>query len=166
MRKALPHDPYATAVMDALASEALLDHAGSWTEYASDNGIVMLMEVVISLDGDRARAADWDHGVTLLWNQIEGWTWGPGDRDGRLQYVKPLVDSSLVPDPADVVRAAEILLTDETTDRLPVTGTTRPAPATIPPQIQELLDEVADEQGEEDVPTEETLRALAAYTGG
>ncbi|MFI8254096.1 DUF6292 family protein [Streptomyces filamentosus] len=162
----LPHDPYANAVMAALAAEGLLDPDESWTEYASDNGVVMLMEATISLDTDRARNAGWTHGATLLWTQIDGWSWGPDTATaGRLQYTEPLITGTVVPAPENVVRAAAILLDGQAgASRLPVSGTARPAASTVPPAIQAALDEDAEAIDTDDyAPTSETLRQLAAY---
>jgi hypothetical protein len=157
----LPHDAYATAVMAALDAEGLVNANDSWTEYASDNGVVMLMELVVSLDGDRAREAGWGHGLTLLWNQVDGWQWGPDTQGGRLQYTRPLV-SRVVPQPADIVRAATALLDGEA-GVLPIAGTPSGVAEAVPPAIQALLDEEIEPGDVDDAPTEETLRQLAAY---
>ncbi|MEU8760664.1 hypothetical protein [Streptomyces sp. NPDC048659] len=161
----LPHDPYAAAVMEALEADGMLDAEGSWTEYSSDNGVVMVMELVITLDEDRTTAAGWEYGATLLWNQVEGWQWGPGSKEGHLQRAEPLIVGCVVPEPADVVRAAAILLDGAPpAGRLPIAGAARPAAAgAVPPAIQELLDAGAEPGTEDYAPTEETLRQLAAY---
>ncbi|MFD8437434.1 hypothetical protein ACFV2I_20330 [Streptomyces microflavus] len=153
----LPHDPYANAVMAALNAEGLLDAANSWTAYDSDDGEVMMMETVINLDPDRARAAGYDHGVTLLWNHTRGgWEYGPAQYDGHLQYVAELITGAPVAEPSDLVRAARILLDPNgNLAALPITGTTRPPAPTIPPLLQAVLDE-----GEVE---EEMARDLSAY---
>ncbi|MET9973920.1 hypothetical protein ACFYOI_03605 [Streptomyces microflavus] len=153
----LPHDPYANAVMAALSAEGLLDAANSWTAYDCDNGEVMMMETVINLDPDRARAAGYDHGVTLLWNHTRGgWEYGPTQHGGHLQYVADLITGAPVAEPTDLVRAAQILLDpNDNLAALPITGTTRPPAQTIPPLLQAVLDEGGVE--------EEMARDLSAY---
>lgn len=69
------------------------------------------MEIVIALDPDRARAAGYDHGVTLLWNHTRGgWEYGPAQHGRQLQYVADLITGAPVAEPTDIVRAARILL--------------------------------------------------------
>ncbi|WP_326677678.1 hypothetical protein [Streptomyces sp. NBC_01237] len=153
----LPHDPYAQAVMAALEAEGLLDAAESWTAYDCDNGEVMMMEVVITLDEDRARAAGWTHGLVLSWNHAEGgWEWGPQGSGGSRDYVLDLIKGTLTPGPDDIVRAVQLLLDDApVADRLPIAGTARPPAQTITPVLQAVLDK--------DGVDEELARALSAY---
>jgi len=137
----LPHDPYANAVMAALSAEGFLNAADSRTEYAEDNGEVMLMEIVIALDTDRAEKAGWTHGALLKWSQLRGWEWGPGTDGALLQYVQDLATGP-VPDPADIVRAAHLILAGPSEARtLPVTGAHRPPAQTIAPLLQAALDD-------------------------
>ncbi|MER8233490.1 hypothetical protein [Streptomyces sp. NPDC094049] len=162
----LPHDPYATAVMSALGAAGLYDPAASWTGHDCDNGAILLMEAVVVLDSDRAEAAGYEYGATVLWDQLDGWRWGPADRNGQLRRIGSLVSGTVVPVPEDVVRAVRLLLGDEQAVKgLPVAGIARPAATVIPPALQALLDEDVDWSDEETVHSKETLRQLAAYAG-
>lgn len=153
----LPHDPYANAVMAALAAEGLLDPADSWTAYDCDNGEVMMMEIVLTLDEDRARAAGWTHGLVLSWNHTyAGWDWGPQRSGGHRDYVLDLIAGTAVPAPADIVRAAQILLDDDpVADRLPITGAGHPPTQAITPTLQAVLNE--------DGVDEDLARLLSTY---
>ncbi|WP_405399208.1 hypothetical protein [Streptomyces microflavus] len=136
----LPHDPYANAVMAALNAEGMLNAADSWTDYAEDDGEVMLMEIVIALDTDRAEKAGWTHGALLKWSQTRGWEWGPGTDGALLQYVQDLATGP-VPDPDSIVRAARLILAGQSdASTLPVTGAHRPPAQTISPLLQTALD--------------------------
>ncbi|MFJ9654297.1 hypothetical protein [Streptomyces microflavus] len=154
----LPHDSYANAVMAALNAESLLSAADSWTAYDCDNGETMMMEIVIALDPDRARAAGYDHGVTLLWNHTRGgWEYGPAQHGRQLQYVADLITGAPVAEPTYIVRAARILLDpDDNLAALPIAGTSRPPGQTITPLLQAVLDEGGVGEG--------LARDLSAYT--
>lgn len=156
----LPHDHYANAVMDALGD--LIDPADSWTEYASDNGEVMLMEIVINLDLDTARAAGWSRGLLIRWDQTIGWEWAYGsDDDGRCSVPEPLIVGPLVADPADIVRAVQTLLTEGGDEQLPVKGS-EPQPqgdVVLTPELQK-----ARGTGDDDADlSAEDAAALAVY---
>ncbi|MFF2522446.1 hypothetical protein [Streptomyces liangshanensis] len=157
MTKPLPHDPYATAVMAALGDQ--YDPANSWTEYTSDDGEVMLMEIVINLDDDKAAAAGMRHGAYLRWTQTEGWIWcyaTTGDRS-YADMGRPVL--ILVPAPEDVARAVRIILTPgDGPEPLPVPGSSRPYVhgSTLPPALQAAVDG-------EDIDAD-TAHALAAYS--
>ncbi|MEU0761601.1 hypothetical protein ABZ351_18240 [Streptomyces microflavus] len=135
----LPHDPYANAVMDALEAKGLIDRDDSWAEYNDDNGEIMLMEIAITLDANRAEKAGWTHGALLKWNQIRGWEWGPGTDGALLQYVQRLATGP-VPDPDSIVRGARRILAGAfDAGMLPVTSTHRPPAQTITPPLQKAL---------------------------
>lgn len=163
MTTPLPHGPYIDAVMAALDTEGLIDHEESWSEYSSDNSVVMLMDTVIKIDGALARASGWKHGITLLWDQIHGWCWGPGGADGRLQFANSLISHTVTPQPADVLRAAHALLAGEA---LPIAGRPPEEAAVVPSVLLPLLDEAIEAKGAADVPAEATIRHLATYWGG
>ncbi|MFD6587279.1 hypothetical protein ACFWED_10400 [Streptomyces anulatus] len=156
--KTVPHQPYATAVTDALAAEGLIDPAESWAEYNSDDGEVMMMEVIITLDEDRARAAGWAGGLVLSWNHTyAGWEWGPAKSGGGRDYVLDLITGIAVPEPADVVRAVQVLLDDTpVAGRLPIAGSARPPARVLTPTLQAVLD-----RGGVD---EDLAQLLSAYT--
>ncbi|MEV8396674.1 DUF6292 family protein [Streptomyces niveus] len=121
-----PHHPYIRAVQHTLG--ALHDPAESWTEYASDNGEVMLMETVIQLNWRLTDAAGWtgeDDRVYLFWDQVHGWTWSYSTQPGRTSEPMPLLTGPLVPDPVDVARAVRLLLDGESA-QLPVESNPRP----------------------------------------
>lgn len=158
MLKRDPHAPYAEAVMEALGD--LHDPADSFYEYASDNGEVMLMEIVITLDPDKARAAGWSRGLLICWDQTTGWEWAylVGDHGGN-STPEPLIVGSLVTDPADIVRAVQTLLTGAS-DELPIVGSERePHAASLSPALQKAL---GSGPGDADL-SQEAAAALALY---
>jgi hypothetical protein len=156
-----PHGPYAVAVMDALGD--LHDPAESWTAYDSDDGEVMLMEIIISLDLDKARAAGWSRGLLICWDQTRGWEWAYMTHErGRNSQPEPLVVGPLVTDPAGIVRAVRVLLTEGGDEQLPVEGGERQQPGGVA-LTPELVKAVGSgEDGDRDVTPEEAA-ALALY---
>ncbi|MFJ9895258.1 hypothetical protein ACIQPR_18275 [Streptomyces sp. NPDC091280] len=162
MPEQLPHDPYADAVMEALGDR--YDPAESWTAYDSDNGEVMLMELVVTLDADRARAAGWHHGLVLHWNQITGWEWMALDRDGRGNNSSPLA-SPTVCTPETVTQAVDQVLAPDGWRSLPTTGRHRDAPSVLPEPFTQLLAEVDEYVSDQDTAADiaDAVRALASY---
>ena len=86
MTKTLPHDPYITAVCDALtfAGIELTDH--SWTSDAETRGTYCYLGAVITLDPSGTVGEDpedipadtaWPHGLLLTWE------WHTGIEDGE-----------------------------------------------------------------------------------
>lgn len=67
MTDALPHDPYMTAVVGALAQVGI-EPDDWWTEDANDG----LLEAVIRWSAP-ADPDYWPHGVYLAWDQRRGW---------------------------------------------------------------------------------------------
>ena len=156
-----PHDAYANAVMKALGD--LYDPAESWTAYDCDDGEVMLMEIVITLNPDKARTAGYPEGLVLLWDQRHGWTWVYVTEPGRNSEPSPLVGSATCCTPEDVARAALQLLSPGGSEALPIAGQ-QPDTATMPPDLQEILDELPNVLEPEDcTDITDTVRALAAY---
>lgn len=156
-----PHVPYADAVMEALGD--LYDPAESWTEYNSDNGEVMMMEIVITLDLDKARAAGWSRGLLVCWDQTRGWEWAYMTHErGRNSDPEPLMLGPLVIDPADVARAVQTLLTEGGHEQLPVQGAERQATgeAALTPELCKAVG--SGEEGDCDI-TREEAAALAVY---
>lgn len=156
-----PHQPYIQAVQHTLG--ALLDPAESWTEYASDNGEVMLMETVIQLNWRLTDAAGWtgdDDRVFLFWDQVHGWTWAYSTVPGRNSEPASLLTGPLVPDPVDVARAVQLLLDGESA-QLPVEGTERPhsEPITL---TRELTQALGDGTNPGNIDHDDAV-ALAAY---
>lgn len=78
-----PHAPYFHAVLAALG--ALADPAASFNEFCSDDGEVMLTDIYIQIEDTSGRYG-------LVWNQNEGWLWGPLKADGFLGLYWRLVD--------------------------------------------------------------------------
>lgn len=160
MTRTLPHDHYAAAVRNALG--ALHDAAESWTAYDSDDGEVMLMEILISFDPDTARESGWDHGLILLWDQTVGWRWAYGTRErGRNSVPELLLVGPLVADPDDVLQAVRILLTYGP-EQLPAQAAKPQRPllhATLTPELEKAL---GGDGGDADL-TREEAEALAAY---
>ncbi|MFJ5176698.1 DUF6292 family protein [Streptomyces griseoviridis] len=156
-----PHAPYAEAVMKALGN--LHDPANSWTEYNSDDGEVMLMEIVITLDRARALAAGWARGVLILWNQVTGWGWAyMTDERGGNSNPDDLLLGPLVADPADVARAVQALLTKDGHEQLPLPAKERPGPdAPLTPELTQAVGSGGD--GDRDI-SPEGAAALAKYT--
>ncbi|MFE2600127.1 DUF6292 family protein [Streptomyces sp. NPDC059396] len=155
-----PHAPYATAVMTALGRHH--DPADSWTAYDSDDGEVMIMEIVITLDRNRTRTAGWERDVFLFWSQIRGWEWAYETPDGRNSEPERLLNGPLVVDPADVARAVRILLAGGA-EQLPAGGTERPhtRPVTLTPELEKALGDGSDDNPG-DIDRTDAI-ALAAY---
>jgi hypothetical protein len=155
-----PHDPYANAVMAALSD--LIDPAESWTAYDCDNGEVMLMETVISLDHETTAAGR--TGLSLFWSQVRGWEWAYETTPGRNSEPELLTTGALVPDPADIVRAVQTLLSGEDGHKqLPVTGVERPhdGPLNLTPALEKAA--APGDNGDAPELDRETAYALAAY---
>jgi hypothetical protein len=70
--RALPHDPYMDAVVDALAA-AGLNVTDSWTSDAETHGVYCYLNAVITLTPDDI---EWPHGLLLMW------AWHTGLEDG------------------------------------------------------------------------------------
>ncbi|MEV7926465.1 hypothetical protein [Kitasatospora sp. NPDC088779] len=111
-----PHQPYFDAVLAALGANA--DPSESFAEFCADNGEVMLTEICIRLDTDRAQAAGYPHGLTLLWDQVSGWIWARGTSDDRLSNPE-LLAFGLVVTPDGIATAADLLLSGRA-DALPI----------------------------------------------
>lgn len=76
--RTLPHDPYITAIVDAL-TEAGLEPADSWTSDADTRGVYCYLNAVITLDPDTSGLPKetWPHGLVLIWE----WHTGLDDYD-------------------------------------------------------------------------------------
>ncbi|GGJ81961.1 hypothetical protein GCM10011583_11810 [Streptomyces camponoticapitis] len=140
-----PHHSYIQAVQHTLGD--LHDPAESWTEYASDNGEVMLMETAIRIN--RHADEEWPEPVFLFWDQVHGWTWAYETEPGRNSDPLPLLTGPLVPDPVDVARAVSHLL-NGTADQLPLPNCReRPysdtEPIALTPALTEALGDGTDD---------------------
>jgi hypothetical protein len=93
--RALPHDPYITAVIDALADVGL-DPTDITLDDCDTRGTHCYLRAVITYDEDTPLNPDhWQHGLTLLWEWHTGieaadgepergpvWLWAKRLRDG------------------------------------------------------------------------------------
>lgn len=120
----LPHDPYITAVVEALTA-AGLEPADCWTSDAESCGLYQCLSAVITLDPDTSNlpAKRWPHGLLLIWEWHTGieaengepergpsWEWAklvdPHGRCGERQAFTSLG----YPSPAYVVESVRALI--------------------------------------------------------
>lgn len=78
----LPHDPYITAVTDAL-TDAGLEPADGWTSDAETRGVYCYLNAVITLDHDTSGIDPqrWPHGLILIWEWHTGTEAADGEPD-------------------------------------------------------------------------------------
>jgi len=76
---ALPHDPYVTAVCEALSAAGREPTDSTWTDDCETRGTYCYLNAVITLDpsgtitrGRDADNADWPHGLLLIWEWHTG----------------------------------------------------------------------------------------------
>ncbi|MET9729739.1 hypothetical protein ABZZ79_03430 [Streptomyces sp. NPDC006458] len=91
MTRALPHDPYITAVCDALTAAGLELTGSSWTDDGESRGTYCYLNAVITLDPSGTHDTDdtddedlpagtpWRHGLLLIWE----WHTGIEEEDGE-----------------------------------------------------------------------------------
>lgn len=76
MSDALPHDPYITAVIDALTT-AGLGPDDCWTscadEYDSDDCLIPSAVLSWTPNHPAVDATEFDHGIGVYWNSAVGW---------------------------------------------------------------------------------------------
>ncbi|MEU3255932.1 hypothetical protein [Streptomyces sp. NPDC006997] len=118
----LPHDPYITAVTDALTA-AGLDPTEHWTDsgeldrYRDDDlaGLATMLTAVLVWEDDHPALTTeaHRHGIALLWEHpVDGWLWAPHKRNGHLDHApKFLPGLDRYADPAAVVDSVRALLT-------------------------------------------------------
>ncbi|MEO3976322.1 hypothetical protein [Streptomyces sp. CAU 1734] len=135
----VPHAAYAKAIMTALGNLADPD---SWAEFSSDNGEVMLMEIVITIDPARAAAAGWHHGLILIWDQTMGWEWAyKTAQDGRNSEPRVLVYGPPVIDPVHIRDAVDMLLSSGG-ERIPTgKGPRQGLTATLTPALIKAMED-------------------------
>ncbi|WP_030569693.1 hypothetical protein [Streptomyces aureocirculatus] len=117
--RALPHDPYITAICDALTA-AGLEPDDYWTSDAEvdrydtgpDAGCTTMLDAHLVWTESRNRHR---HGIHLVWEHpAEQWQWAPRAADGVLEH-----DPEFLPtlgryaDPAAVVAVVRALLAGE-----------------------------------------------------
>lgn len=118
MTAALPHDPYATAVIEALAAVGL-GPDDAWTQAAADPAqleIFLQFGDCRSINPPSTSAAvsrsSWPHGLVVAWNQYDGWQYcDVGGKGAARELI-----SDLLPPPAAVVAALQLLLPRRTTE--------------------------------------------------
>lgn len=129
--RALPHDPYITAVCDALTA-AGLEPTEDWTDDGETRGTYCYLNAVITLDPDHTHDLDhddipadaqWPHGLILIWEWHTGaedgepgrgpqWLFAELKRDGFNEYPTSLPVSGYA-SPAAVVDAARKVIAGE-----------------------------------------------------
>ena len=134
MNRTLPHDPYITAVTDALTAAGLdlTDHC--WTDDCETRGTYCYLNAVITLDPSGTLAsddedaqddADWPHGLLLIWEWHTGieadqgepdkgpvWQFAELNGDGSNEYPTGLPVYGYA-SPAAVVEAARKVIARE-----------------------------------------------------
>ncbi|MGW0566127.1 hypothetical protein [Streptomyces tauricus] len=79
--RTLPHDPYITAVCDALTAAGLELTDQCWTDDTETRGIYRYLNAIITLDPSRVldrddedipADTDWRHGLILIWEWHSG----------------------------------------------------------------------------------------------
>lgn len=111
--RTLPHDPYISAVIDALTA-AGLGPDNFWTSDAEidryDTGPDAGCTTMLSAYLDWETAGGHEHGIALMWEHpAEQWQWAPRHRDGHLEREPEFLPLSRWADPAAVVEVARVL---------------------------------------------------------
>lgn len=97
----LPHDPYVTAVCDALTAEGLDLTDQCWTDDGETRGTFCYLNAVVTLDPDKTADLDradipaktaWPHGLLLLWE------WHTGTEDGEPERGPQWLFAEIKPD--------------------------------------------------------------------
>jgi hypothetical protein len=128
MTMSLPHDPYITAVCDALTTDGLEPADHSWTDDCETRGTYCYLNAVITLaSGDEGArdAAAWPHGLLLIWEWHTGveadqgepdrgpvWLFAELKADGSNEYPTDLPVHGYA-SPAAVVEAARKVVARE-----------------------------------------------------
>lgn len=116
--RALPHDPYIEAVIDAL-TVAGIEPADHWTSDANinsydtgpDAGCTTMLDAYIDWDTTPAHG----HGIALLWEHpAEEWMWAPRAAGGHLAHAPEFLPHlGRYSDPAAVVAVVRALMAGE-----------------------------------------------------
>ncbi|WP_328846154.1 hypothetical protein [Streptomyces sp. NBC_00258] len=121
----LPHDPYITAVVDALAA-AGLEPTDAWTSEAeidryrtdADAGVATMLSAVLIWGGDAPGLNTEAHedGITLVWEHpAEQWQWAPRKAHGELEHEPEFLPTlGRYADPTSVAVAVRALLWGDT----------------------------------------------------
>ncbi|MEH0428810.1 hypothetical protein QBB34_21245 [Streptomyces stelliscabiei] len=131
--RALPHDPYITAVVEALAAAGLeptraetSDTEINQYETGPDAGCTTQLQALLTWDGDAPGLNTDIHedGLVLLWEHpAEQWQWAPRKRHGELEREPEFLPAlRRWADPDLVVMVVRYLLASRPVLELPVTG--------------------------------------------
>ncbi|NUQ99094.1 MAG: hypothetical protein HOY79_21910 [Streptomyces sp.] len=132
--RTLPHDPYITAVCDALTTAGLAPGDDMWTSDSETRGTYCYLTAVITLDPDHAAGLDdddipegaqWPHGLILIWEWHTGieadqgepergpqWLFAEAKKGGSNEYPTTLPVHGYA-SPAAVVDAVRKVITGE-----------------------------------------------------
>jgi hypothetical protein len=140
MTFSLPHDPYAAAVIAALAA-AGIQVGGSWTQETEEGEE---LELLLSIAPQGAVCVrTWPLGVRVLWTQVDGWTYAGIRPNGWSDRWQELM-SAILPPPSAAAAAIGLLLSGQAAD-LPVRWSAEDDAAAgihLPADEQQLLDRV------------------------
>ncbi|MBK3572631.1 hypothetical protein JHN63_02085 [Streptomyces sp. MBT65] len=122
--RALPHDLYITAVVDALGAAGLEPTTAETSDAESNRydatGLTTQLDALLTWDGDTTGLNTDEHedGLVLLWEHpAEQWQWAPRGAHGSLVHEPEFLPLHRWADPAAVVDVARVLLAG-----LPVPG--------------------------------------------
>ncbi|WP_314411422.1 hypothetical protein [Streptomyces sp. DSM 40484] len=120
--RTLPHDPYITAVVDALTAAGLEPTTAETRDteenrFDPDSGSELDALLVWDADADGLDTDVHEDGLVLLWEHpAEQWQWAPRKRHGELEYAPEfLVSLPRWVDPAVVVIVVRTLLSGDPT---------------------------------------------------
>ncbi|MDX2520574.1 MULTISPECIES: hypothetical protein [Streptomyces] len=116
MTRTLPHDPYITAVVDALTTAGLEPTTAETRDteenrFAPDTGAEL--DALLVWDGDTAGLNTDAHedGIVLLWEHpAEQWQWAPRKQHGELKHEPEFLPLHRWADPAAIVDVVRVLL--------------------------------------------------------
>lgn len=120
--RALPHDPYITAVVGALTAAGLEPTSAETSDAESNrydtSGLTTQLDALLVWDGDTSPALNVDaheDGIALLWEHpAEQWQWAPRKAHGSLEHEPEFLPTlGIWSDPAAVVATVRALLAGE-----------------------------------------------------
>ncbi|MEV5659824.1 hypothetical protein [Streptomyces flaveolus] len=115
--RTLPHDPYITAVVDALTAAGLEPTTAETRDTEENrfdpNGCGTELDALLVWDGDTPSLNTDAHedGLVLLWEHpAEQWQWAPRKQHGELEWEPEFLPLHRWADPAAVVDVVRVLL--------------------------------------------------------
>ncbi|MFF5001752.1 hypothetical protein ACFY3G_02895 [Streptomyces phaeochromogenes] len=115
--RTLPHDPYITAVVDALTAAGLEPSTAQTSDAESNrydtSGLTTQLDALLVWDGDSSglNAEVHEDGIALVWEHpAEQWQWAPRKAHGELEHEPEFLPLPRWADPAAVVVIVRILL--------------------------------------------------------